>query len=64
MAVTTERESPGFWPVADPAPLGLAAFALTTFVLSGHNASFVPHGYRSLLGPTRRCRDASKGRTR
>jgi uncharacterized protein len=29
-------------PVADPAPLGLAAFALTTFVLSGHNASFIP----------------------
>jgi hypothetical protein len=29
-------------PVADPAPLGLAAFALTTFMLSGHNASFIP----------------------
>jgi succinate-acetate transporter protein len=29
-------------PVADPAPLGLAAFALTTFILSGHNASFIP----------------------
>jgi uncharacterized protein len=29
-------------PVADPAPLGLAAFALTTFLLSGHNATFVP----------------------
>ena len=28
--------------VADPAPLGLAAFALTTFLLSGHNASFIP----------------------
>ena len=25
-------------PVADPAPLGLGAFALTTFVLSAHNA--------------------------
>src|SRR5256885_9923797 len=44
MAVTTEREFPAFWPVADPAPLGLAAFALTTFVLSGHNASFIPDG--------------------
>ena len=44
MAVTAERELPGFWPVADPAPLGLAAFALTTFVLSGHNASFIPDG--------------------
>jgi uncharacterized protein len=29
-------------PAADPAPLGLAAFALTTFVLSGHNATFIP----------------------
>jgi hypothetical protein len=29
-------------PVADPAPLGLGAFALTTFVLSGHNATFIP----------------------
>jgi len=29
-------------PVADPAPLGLAAFALTTFMLSGHNATFIP----------------------
>jgi succinate-acetate transporter protein len=27
---------------ADPAPLGLAAFALTTFLLSGHNASWIP----------------------
>jgi hypothetical protein len=38
---TIERERP-FIPVADPAPLGLAAFALTTFLLSGHNASFIP----------------------
>jgi uncharacterized protein len=29
-------------PAADPAPLGLAAFALTTFLLSGHNASWIP----------------------
>jgi uncharacterized protein len=28
--------------IADPAPLGLAAFALTTFVLSCVNAGFVP----------------------
>ena len=27
---------------ADPAPLGLAGFALTTFLLSGTNASFIP----------------------
>jgi len=31
-------------PAADPAPLGLAAFALTTFLLSGHNATFVNDG--------------------
>jgi hypothetical protein len=42
MAVTTEEARPAFLPVADPAPLGLAAFALTTFMLSGHNASFIP----------------------
>lgn len=42
MAAVTEREQVPFLPVADPAPLGLAAFALTTFLLSGHNASFIP----------------------
>ena len=42
MAVN-EVERPAFMP-ADPAPLGLAAFALTTFLLSGHNASFIPDG--------------------
>jgi uncharacterized protein len=31
----------GAWQVADPAPLGLAAFALTTFVLSMFNAELV-----------------------
>jgi uncharacterized protein len=40
-ATETDR---GFIPVADPAPLGLAAFALTTFLLSGHNAGFIPDG--------------------
>jgi hypothetical protein len=30
--------------VADPAPLGLAAFALTTFLLAGHTATFIPDG--------------------
>jgi succinate-acetate transporter protein len=40
MAVN-EAERPVFMP-ADPAPLGLAAFALTTFLLSGHNATFIP----------------------
>ena len=28
--------------IADPAPLGLAGFALTTFVLSAHNAGWAP----------------------
>lgn len=42
MAEATEER--GFSPVADPAPLGLAAFALTTFMLSGANASFIPGG--------------------
>jgi succinate-acetate transporter protein len=30
--------------VADPAPLGLAAFALTTFLISAANAGWAPHG--------------------
>jgi len=47
MATATEeaalsRERIVLSPIADPAPLGLAAFALTTFVLSGHNAGFMP----------------------
>ena len=45
MAVLAEERRPTLFeaiPAADPAPLGLAAFALTTFVLSGHNASFIP----------------------
>src|SRR4051794_8989113 len=44
-AVAQERPVPPLIesvPAADPAPLGLAAFALTTFILSGHNASFIP----------------------
>jgi succinate-acetate transporter protein len=28
--------------IADPAPLGLAGFALTTFILSAHNAGWAP----------------------
>jgi len=38
---TGEARAPGSWSVADPGPLGLAAFALTTFVLSMINAGFV-----------------------
>jgi uncharacterized protein len=37
-----EAEPVPTWMPADPAPLGLAGFALTTFILSGHNASFIP----------------------
>jgi succinate-acetate transporter protein len=45
MAVVEERPAaPAVYAtaVADPAPLGLAGFALTTFLLSGHNATFIP----------------------
>ena len=41
MAVVVVEDHPAS-AVADPAPLGLAAFALTTFLLSGHNAGFIP----------------------
>jgi succinate-acetate transporter protein len=37
---TSDR--PAVSTVADPAPLGLGAFALTTFVLSAHNAGWAP----------------------
>jgi uncharacterized protein len=36
------NETPASPPVADPAPLGLAAFGLTTFVLSAVNAGLLP----------------------
>ena len=40
--ITAEREpAVTGWKVADPAPLGLAAFAMTTFVLSMFNANLV-----------------------
>jgi succinate-acetate transporter protein len=39
MAAVEER---GLLPVADPAPLGLGGFALTTFALSSHNAGWAP----------------------
>lgn len=44
MAVVEELviEQPSVPLAADPAPLGLAGFALTTFLLSGANAGFVP----------------------
>src|SRR6059036_1072736 len=36
-----EAAAPPATPIADPGPLGLAAFALTTFVLSMFNAKLV-----------------------
>jgi uncharacterized protein len=42
MSTVVIEENVAPQPVADPAPLGLAAFALTTFLLSGHNAGFIP----------------------
>ncbi len=43
MSVTDDRSAttPTVAPVADPAPLGLAAFALTTFLLSAANAGWM-----------------------
>jgi succinate-acetate transporter protein len=38
---TTTPAPVAFSPVADPAPLGLAAFALTTFLLSAFNAGWM-----------------------
>ena len=42
MSTVTEEQRPVMTaPVADPAPLGLAAFALTTFLLSAFNAGWM-----------------------
>lgn len=46
---TPDREAPAPTGVADPAPLGLAAFALTTFLLSAENAGWT-HGTDAWLG--------------
>ena len=40
--MAAQAEAAPSWMPADPAPLGLAGFALTTFILSGHNATFIP----------------------
>ncbi|GAC1518334.1 MAG: GPR1/FUN34/YaaH family transporter [Ktedonobacteraceae bacterium] len=40
--VSVERAPAAVSAVANPAPLGLSAFALTTFVLSAFNASLIP----------------------
>jgi succinate-acetate transporter protein len=40
MAEEVRPAAPAINPIADPAPLGLGAFALTTFILSLHNSGF------------------------
>lgn len=57
MADITARERPAQAPaategpaaIADPGPLGLAAFALTTFVLSSINAGLLEAGTKSIV---------------
>lgn len=44
-------EEPPAAPIADPAPLGLAAFALTTFLLSLFNAGLLPESGEPLVFP-------------
>jgi succinate-acetate transporter protein len=46
---TPESAPPAITGIADPAPLGLAAFALTTFLLSAKNAGWT-HGTDAWLG--------------
>lgn len=51
---TTSAPDPASDPtrgIADPGPLGLAAFALTTFVLSLFNAGFAPEALETLVLP-------------
>src|ERR1035437_10837414 len=46
-----ENASPSTWKPADPGPLGLGAFAMTTFVLSMFNSNLVdPKGLPVVLG--------------
>jgi uncharacterized protein len=49
MAATDSDVRPAVSPIADPAPLGLAAFALTTFLLSAQNAQWTD-GTEAWLG--------------
>jgi hypothetical protein len=42
-AVPASPVAPAVAPAADPAPLGLAGFALTTFLLSAKNAGWMTH---------------------
>ena len=43
MSVNDDRPVSTIAQIADPAPLGLAAFALTTFLLSASNANWMSH---------------------
>jgi succinate-acetate transporter protein len=45
----TTTATPQTWAPADPGPLGLAAFALTTFVLSMYNANLVSHASETVV---------------
>jgi uncharacterized protein len=48
-AATTPGPQTGGWTPADPGPLGLAGFALTTFVLSMYNANLVSHASETVV---------------
>ena len=48
--VSVERAAAAAPAVANPAPLGLSAFALTTFVLSASNARFLFNGIPPVTG--------------
>jgi uncharacterized protein len=50
--VATDSPAPTLRAIADPAPLGLAGFALTTFVLSVFNANILDKGVTVVLGLT------------
>ncbi|MDQ6661897.1 MAG: acetate uptake transporter [Chloroflexota bacterium] len=47
--IATERSEPIAAPVANPAPLGLSGFALTTFVLSSINAGWFSAGTTTII---------------
>src|SRR5579872_4386042 len=47
--LASERSEPVAAAVANPAPLGLCAFALTTFVLSSINAGWFPAGATNII---------------
>ena len=49
MALATERSESVAAAIANPAPLGLSAFALTTFVLSSINAGWFPAGGTTII---------------